>query len=90
MKLDVSAETLIGLGLDGQNAAAMARRLEALAAADGEPETWRTVSRTLLTPDIPFAVHLHLYKSIFAGWDWSQGPPPAWTPSEDEIRQDVC
>jgi acetyl-CoA synthetase len=87
MKPDVSAETLISLGLDGKSAAALAQKLEALVPGTAASETWRTVSGTLLTPDVPFAVHLHVYKMIFAGWDWSQGPPPAWTPAEDEVRR---
>ena len=86
MKLDVSAETLRGLGLDDQTARAIAEKLRELPPGAQAPETWRLVSRNLLAPDVPFAAHLYLYKSVFSDWDWSQGPPPAWTPTEDEIR----
>jgi acetyl-CoA synthetase len=87
MKLNITAETLVGLGLDGRTAAALARKLADTTPDTGAPGTWRLVSKTILSPEIPFAVHLHLYKSIFADWDWSQGPPPAWTPTEQEVRE---
>jgi len=86
MKLEASAENLVGLGLDDKPARALADQIGALPSGANASETWGLVSRTLLTPEVPFPVHLYLYKTIFAEWDWSQGPPPAWTPTDDEIR----
>jgi len=85
MQLDISIETLRGLGLDGDAAGALSENLRAVPSGAPAPDTWRLVSRTVLSPDVPFAVHLHLYKLIFSGWDWSNGPPPAWTPGDDEV-----
>ncbi len=45
---------------------------------------WSLVSREALDPSLPHAAHRFLYDSIFAAWDGSRGPRPAWTPTADE------
>jgi acetyl-CoA synthetase len=86
MKLEVSIEDLRGMGLDDGAAKEIADKVRAVGADTPAPEAWRLVSRRILSPDLPFAVHLHLYKRIFAEWDGANGPPPAWTPTEDEVN----
>jgi acetyl-CoA synthetase len=47
---------------------------------------WQQITHHLLTPRHPFALHQFLYTTTFANWDWEQGPPPAWIPSEEQIQ----
>jgi acetyl-CoA synthetase len=85
MSLGIIPGTLSALGLAPEDAAEMVRKLDDMDPGIPAGELWGRVSREVLSPDVPFPVHLHLYKSIFKDWDHSQGPPPAWTPTERDI-----
>ncbi len=87
MSLGITPDTLTALGLAPEDADEMVRKLDNLDPGVPAGELWGRVSRELLSPDVPFPVHLHLYKSIFKDWDQSQGPFPAWTPSERDIAE---
>lgn len=51
------------------------------------PQLWRLVSKHVLHPDLPFPLHVKLYKAAYAGWDGeAQGPPPSWVPDPDAMR----
>jgi acetyl-CoA synthetase len=47
-------------------------------------EAWRAVSRDILSPDHPHAVHRLCWDDIFASWSDTAGPRPAWIPTDDE------
>ena len=77
---------LVSIGLDP------ARATELLAQLTGWPEDlpaverWRRLTE-LLTPADPFPVHQRLFQLNYADWDSSQGPPPAWLPTEEGIAE---
>ena len=50
-------------------------------------EAWREISQGILRPEHPFALHRQLFEAAFYDWDVSQGPAPAWTPTNDGIRE---
>jgi acetyl-CoA synthetase len=85
MRPDVSSDTLSGLGLTPEAAGEIVKKLSAVSGEMPSAEVWRQVSHEVLSPDIPFPVHLHLYREIFGDWDAFQGPPPAWVPEESDI-----
>ncbi len=85
MRVDVSTETLCGLGLTPDLARDTVGKLRALPPEDSPAETWRRVSHKILSPELPHAVHEFLYKHIYKDWDPRQGPPPAWIPTDQEI-----
>ncbi len=85
LPLEISEETLRTLGLAPESARETAQKLGLLGWDVPAGELWGRVSRDVLSPDMPFAVHRHLYGLIFSDWDVSQGPSPAWTPTEREI-----
>ncbi|MFH0915649.1 MAG: AMP-binding protein [bacterium] len=85
MQLEISPETLRDLGLAPEAAREMAEKLGPITRDAPAGDLWGRVSRDILSPDVPFAVHRHLYRLIFRDWDASQGPPPAWTPTDREI-----
>lgn len=42
------------------------------------PETWQTISTTILTPQLPFLIHQMMYYGCYKDF----GPdPPAWIPA---------
>ena len=65
-----------------------AKAVNALLAEKGAAACWPEVSRNILSPKHPFALHQLLYETVYAAWDAeTQGPPPAWFPSETDIAQ---
>ena len=66
----------------GTDAAALHAALRrALGAGDGDADpaaVWGEICRSLLRPDVPFAIHRMLYYGCFAGLP--SPTPPAWTP----------
>ena len=47
-------------------------------------DAWRAVSRDVLAPAHPHAVHRLCWDDIFAAWDEAAGPRPAWIPTASE------
>lgn len=85
MSVEIAPDTLRDLGLTPEAADEIIRRLDRIGRDTAAPDLWGRVSHEILSPDIPFPVHLHLYKSIFKDWDAAQGPPPAWIPGDRDI-----
>lgn len=81
----LSVEQLTEHGLDAAEAAAFA---DAANRAFGRPpaEAWREISRQVLRPEHPFALHKFLFEWTHRDRDASLGPAPAWTPNDEEIR----
>jgi acetyl-CoA synthetase len=85
MPMHIAPETLLDLGLARAAAEELSQRLAAIGPDLPPGDLWSRVSREVLSPDVPFAVHLHLYRQVFAEWDDGQGPPPAWTPTDEQM-----
>lgn len=85
MDVGITREELTGLGMGEDEARALLEGVERLPGGSSLGEAWSALSRPLLTPDVPFAVHLAFYRRVFAGWDEGVGPRPAWTPTGEEI-----
>ena len=63
-----------------------AKAVNALLTEKDAAACWRELSRNILSPRHPFAVHQLLYETVYAAWHAeTQGPPPAWFPSETDI-----
>ncbi|KFM24179.1 Acetyl-coenzyme A synthetase [Auxenochlorella protothecoides] len=87
---DLTMDDLMACKMTAQEAGPTAMRLkEVLEGADALPlpQLWRLVSKHVLHPDLPFPLHVKLYKAAYAGWDGeAQGPPPSWVPDPDAMR----
>jgi acetyl-CoA synthetase len=59
----------------------------AVKAAPGAAEFWQRVSRDVLSPDHPHAVHRACWDAVFADWNEAAGPRPAWIPTAAEIAE---
>jgi acetyl-CoA synthetase len=80
----LAAPDLIARGLGAEAAQAIALAVNTWGASLPPEECWRRLTREHLGPRVPFAVHLHLYDHLFAGWDEGRGPRPAWIPDPAE------
>lgn len=79
-------EELVTCGIEKNVAAAMLQQIAPYLSSLPAAECWQQISQQILKPDHPFALHELLYKTIFCDWDANQGPPPAWFPSDEQIR----
>jgi acetyl-CoA synthetase len=86
MKTDITPGALVERGLSPQAANDILTGLERIPDRTAADEAWSVITREILTRDIPFAVHLLLYETVYRGWDSSEGPPPAWLPTREEIE----
>lgn len=78
-------ELLTGLGLSERRAEELTPAVDAALALATPEARWSRLSRGVLTPEIPFAVHRGLFSRCHAGWDARRGPAPAWSPTPEEI-----
>ena len=91
--VQVSRQELLAAGVGAERAARLLERANELL-ADGSPvgdrsaaeHCWSELSRSLLTPEVPFEAHRLLHERIFSGRDPVAGPAPAWLPSAAEIH----
>ncbi len=81
----VAVEEVAALGVEG--AERNAARFNELAGSLPSAECWSAVTRDVLSPADPFPLHSLFYHAVFADWDDSQGPPPAWTPSPEVLER---
>ena len=84
-------EDLLAAGLDRAQALCIAERADHLLAAAGDSQRaaercWREMARSVLTPETPFPIHQLLYERTYRTRDPALGPPPAWIPTDEEIR----
>jgi len=81
----LSLEQVINCGVDRETAIALLPQIEQRLASLPAVECWQQLTRHILKPDCPFALHELLYETTFSDWDASQTPAPAWFPSQKEI-----
>ncbi|MBI3839444.1 MAG: AMP-binding protein [Planctomycetia bacterium] len=85
MARPLTIQELTACGLDAAEAEPMAARVNR--ALGNEPvEAWREISQRILRPGHPFPLHRFLFERAFQDWDRRQGPPPAWTPTNEVVR----
>lgn len=84
MVQSVSPEQIIQCGVDPPTALTLAplinQRLATLTAID----CWQDLTRHVLRPDHPIALHQWLHKLVFAEWNT---PPPAWFPTPEQVQE---
>lgn len=86
----LTLDDLIQVGLSPLEAQIFYRQLKlAIANAGLSPSAaWRIMSKELLHPNQPHALHRLMYESIYWNWDSSKlGPPLAWFPSQESARE---
>jgi acetyl-CoA synthetase len=57
--------------------------------SDGRPpaDVWSDLAGSVLNRSVPFPVHRLAFEAVYADWDPSLGPPPAWRPSREEVER---
>lgn len=84
----LTVEQLAACGLEKSEALKIAETVNRLLSTQSPIACWSEISRHILTPQHPFALHQLLYEKVYAGFDRAtHGPPPAWFPTDDNISE---
>ena len=84
--VELTREQLIERGMEETEAANLLPHINRLLASLPAGECWQRISREVICPDHPFQLHKFLYETVYADWDASGGPAPAWFPSDTQVR----
>ena len=84
----LAVEQLIACGLEEVEASKIAEAVNRILATQSPTACWYELSRYILTPQHPFALHQLLYETVYADFDRATyGSPPAWFPTDEDITQ---
>ena len=86
MAKQLSLEHVVTCGVEKNIAAAMLPQINLWLSSLPARECWQQLTRHIVKPSQPCALHQLLYETTFSDWDSHQGPPPAWFPSEEQIQ----
>ena len=75
-------------GLEKAEASEIAATVNRLTSTQSATACWYEISRYILRPEHPFALHQLLYDTVYADFDRATyGPPPAWFPTNEDITK---
>ena len=84
----LTVEQLIACGLEKTEALKIAEAVNRILSTQSPTACWSEISRYILTPQHPFALHQLLYETVYADCDrTTHGPPPAWFPTDEDIAE---
>ena len=84
----LAVEELIACGLDKAEASKIAEAVNRILETQSPTASWYEISRYVLMPHHPFALHQLLYETTYANFDRAAyGPPPAWFPTNEDITE---
>ena len=84
----LTVEQLITCELKKVEASKIAEVVNRMLATQSPTTCWYEISRYILTPQHPFALHQLLYETVYADFDCATyGPPPAWFPANEDITE---
>ena len=79
---------IIACGLEKAQALKIAETVNGLMATQASTACWHEISRYILRPEHPFALHQLLYDTVYADSNRvTDGPPPAWFPTDTDITE---
>ena len=84
----LTVEQLTACGLDKAEALKIAETVNRVLENQSPAACWSEISRYILTPQHPFALHQLLYETVYTDFDRTiYGPPPAWFPTDEDITE---
>ena len=84
----LTVEQLVTCGLEKAEALQITEAVNRILPTQSPTACWCEISRYILTPQHPFALHQFLYETIYADFDCAKyGPPPAWFPMDEDITK---
>lgn len=86
MAKQLSLEQIVSSGLKKDAAAAMLPQIHQWLSSLPARDCWQHLTQYILKPNHPFPLHQLLYETTFFDWEESQGVPPAWFPTHQQIQ----
>jgi acetyl-CoA synthetase len=86
MVKQLSLEQIVNCGIEKDIAAAILPHINQWLNSLSASECWQHLTEHILKPNHPFALHKLLYETTYSDWDKSQGMPPAWLPTNEQIQ----
>ena len=84
----LAVEQIIACGLEKAEASKITEAVNRILPTQSPTACWYEISRYILTPQHPFALHQFLYEIVYADFDRAKyGPPPAWFPTDEDITK---
>ena len=84
----LAVEQIIACGLEKAEASKTTEAVNRILPTQSPTACWYEISRYILTPQHPFALHQFLYEIVYADFDRAKyGPPPAWFPTDEDITK---
>ena len=80
-----SIKKLLEFGISETTANSIVEILEEGLKSNSPEYCWQKISKDVLHPDMPFALHKLLFESIFSDNEESRDPHPAWFPTQEII-----
>ena len=84
----LTVEHLIACGLDKAEASEITEAVNRILKTQSPAACWHEISRHILTPHHPFALHQLLYETVYTDFDRATDrPAPAWFPTDKDITE---
>ena len=84
----LTVEQLIARGLDEAEASEITEAVNRILDTQSPAACWHEISRHILTPHHPFALHQLLYETVYTDFDRATDrPAPAWFPTDKDITE---
>ena len=88
MRLAMTAEQLTALGVDHSTATTLVEQLHYHLKHCESPESaWQRISKLVLSPALPFAIHLYVFTQLFPHWHEQPETAPAVIPTNETIQK---
>ncbi|MCY3724393.1 MAG: AMP-binding protein [Candidatus Poribacteria bacterium] len=88
MRLMLIVEQLTACGLGKTEASEIVKAVNRILKTQSPAACWHEISRHILTPHHPFALHQLLYETVYADFDRATDQPaPAWFPTDTDITE---
>lgn len=86
MAKQLSLEQLTTCGMDTSTAKSVLVQINQWLVSLPASECWQQLTHHILKPEHSFALHQLLYEITFSDWEFGQGSPPVWYPSDFQIN----
>ena len=84
----LTVEQLIACGLDKAEASEITEAVNRIFKTQSPAACWHEISRHILTPHHPFALHQLLYETVYTDFNRATDrPAPAWFPTDKDITE---
>ena len=84
----LTVEQLIACGLDKAEASEITEAVNRVLKTQSPAACWHEISRHILTPHHPFALHQLLYETVYTDFNRATDrPAPAWFPTDKDITE---